>query len=103
MLAASVFSIGLAVHAQQPAAPAGAQAPATPAPTTQTPTTPAASPPAAAAGADANGNPVRRATKTGHLSNYDEAKVAPYTLPDPLVLSSGKRVTDAAAWRTLRR
>src|SRR4051794_17967902 len=89
MLAVSVFSIGLVVHAQQPAAPAGAQAPATPAP--------------AAPAADANGNPLRRAAKTGHLSNYDEAKVAPYTLPDPLVLSSGKRVTDAAAWRTLRR
>ena len=26
-------------------------------------------------GSDANGNPLRRAIKTGHVSNYDEAKV----------------------------
>ena len=26
-------------------------------------------------GADANGNPLRLALKTGHVSNYDEAKV----------------------------
>jgi hypothetical protein len=36
-------------------------------------------------GSDANGNPLRRALKTGHVSNYDESKVPPYTLPDPLV------------------
>ena len=33
----------------------------------------------------------------------DEAKVPPYTLPDPLVLASGERVTDAASWRSARR
>jgi hypothetical protein len=54
-------------------------------------------------GSDANGNPLRKALKTGHVSNYDEAKVAAYTLPDPLVMSNGQRVTDAAAWRTKRR
>ncbi len=35
--------------------------------------------------------------------NYDEAKVPPYTLPDPLVLNNGTRVRNAAAWRTQRR
>jgi hypothetical protein len=35
--------------------------------------------------------------------NYDEAKVGTYTLPDPLRLSNGKRVTDAATWRRQRR
>ena len=35
--------------------------------------------------------------------NYDEAKVPRYTLPDPLVLSDGQRVRDAAAWRANRR
>ena len=30
---------------------------------------------------DANGNPIRNATRTGHVSNYDETKVSPYTLP----------------------
>lgn len=35
--------------------------------------------------------------------NYDEAKVAPYVLPDPLVLSSGEKVTDAATWWQKRR
>ena len=54
-------------------------------------------------GSDANGNPLRRATKTGHVSNYDESKVKPYTLPDPLVLANGSRVGDAAAWRKQRR
>ena len=54
-------------------------------------------------GADANGNPLRRATKTGHVSNYDESKVRPYTLPDPLVLANGTRVRGAATWRNQRR
>jgi hypothetical protein len=35
--------------------------------------------------------------------NYDESKVPPYTLPDPLVLASGERVTDAATWWQKRR
>ncbi len=51
---------------------------------------------------DANGNPIRYAP-TGHASNYDEAKVGTYTLPDPLVLRSGERVRDAATWETRRR
>src|SRR4029453_11459840 len=54
-------------------------------------------------GNDANGNPLRKALKTGHISNYDESKVPPYTLPDPLVMADGKRVTDAETWRTKRR
>ncbi len=36
-------------------------------------------------------------------ANYDESKVPKYTLPDPLVMSNGKRVTDAATWRNQRR
>jgi hypothetical protein len=35
--------------------------------------------------------------------NYDEAKVPQYTLPDPLLLSDGERVTDAATWQRRRR
>ncbi len=35
--------------------------------------------------------------------NYDEAKVPPYTLPDPLVLRSGERVNTPEQWRDLRR
>src|SRR5450631_3843466 len=54
-------------------------------------------------GSDANGNPRRLAVKTGHISNYDEAKVRPYTLPDPLVGSDGQAVRDAHAWMTVRR
>ena len=54
-------------------------------------------------GADANGNPRRLAVKTGHVSNYDETKVRPYTLPDPLVLEGGKAVRDAETWRRQRR
>ena len=47
------------------------------------------------------------AATAGHAAetptNYDEAKVPRYTLPDPLVLVSGQRVTDAATWRNVRR
>src|SRR5262245_21700728 len=54
-------------------------------------------------GNDGNGNPLRKAFKTGHISNYDEAKVAPYSLPDPLVLSNGRAVRNAAMWTNERR
>ncbi len=66
----------------------------------QTPQTPARS---TNLGSDPNGNPLRLALKTGHVSNYDETKVPPYTLPDPLVLANGKRVDSANTWRTVRR
>jgi len=51
---------------------------------------------------DANGNPLRRAP-TGHVSNYDEAKVGTYTLPDPLTLQDGQPVRDEATWYKQRR
>jgi len=35
--------------------------------------------------------------------NYDESKVVPYTLPDPLVNTKGTRVTTARDWNTKRR
>jgi len=35
--------------------------------------------------------------------NYDEAKIVPYTLPDPLVLSDGARVKNAAEWLGFQR
>jgi len=35
--------------------------------------------------------------------NYDESKVPEYTLPDPLTLSNGKKVTDARTWVRQRR
>jgi hypothetical protein len=35
--------------------------------------------------------------------NYDEAKVNPYKLPDPLVLKDGKKVTTAEMWSKQRR
>jgi hypothetical protein len=54
-------------------------------------------------GSDANGNPLRRAVKTGHVSNYDESKVKPYTLPDPLVFADGTPVRTARDWMTRRR
>ncbi len=36
-------------------------------------------------------------------TNYDEDKVGAYTLPDPLLLSNGQKVTDAETWNTQRR
>jgi len=35
--------------------------------------------------------------------NYDEAKVPPYTLPDPLVSEDGAKITDARTWKARRR
>lgn len=36
-------------------------------------------------------------------ANYDETKVPPYTLPDPLVCADGTKVTTAAEWTGKRR
>ena len=36
-------------------------------------------------------------------TNYDESKVPQYKLPDPLVLLSGEKVTDAKTWVSKRR
>jgi hypothetical protein len=52
---------------------------------------------------DPKGNPVRLARATGHVSNYSEEKVRPYTLPDPLVMANGERVTSADQWLKARR
>jgi len=35
--------------------------------------------------------------------NYDEGKVPQYTLPDPLMLADGERITDSRTWQTKRR
>ena len=35
--------------------------------------------------------------------NYDEAKVSPYTLEDPLTFADGRKVKDAADWKERRR
>lgn len=86
LLTSALCCVALAVAAQQPPA----QAPPAQAPSTSL-------------GNDANGNPRRVALKTGHVSNYDETKVRPYTLPDPLVLADGTRVRDAETWRRRRR
>src|SRR5436190_15880511 len=74
-----------------------------PTPQQQTPATQQPAPNPSNLGNDANGNPLRKALKTGHVSNYDESKVAPYTLPDPLTMANGHRVKNAAEWRTQRR
>jgi GH35 family endo-1,4-beta-xylanase/lysophospholipase L1-like esterase len=52
---------------------------------------------------DAEGNPVRLAKATGHVSNYSEEKIPPYTLPDALVTIGGERVTSAEQWHAKRR
>jgi len=49
--------------------------------------------------------PISRSTEGPALRavNVDEAMVAPYTLPDPLIAADGRRVTDAQTWREKRR
>jgi hypothetical protein len=101
--AAAAVTLGIVVTAQQPA-PRGTA----PAPAGQAPPAPAGQAPSAGAGrstnlgSDANGNPLRLALKTGHVSNYDEGKTGTYTLPDPLVTSGGRPVRDPKAWRSRR-
>lgn len=70
-----------------PAAPAPAEAPK--------PVTP---PPLK----DADGRTIRRAP-TGHLTNYYEEKVAPYTIPELLMTNDGRPVRDADMWFKVRR
>jgi hypothetical protein len=36
-------------------------------------------------------------------ANYDEAKIPSYTLPDPLVMEDGTKVTEAGTWKNRRR
>lgn len=43
------------------------------------------------------------AESTSHGRNYDESKVLPYTLPDPLLARDGHRVVSTNEWNTLRR
>jgi hypothetical protein len=57
----------------------------------QAPAQPAAAPPA------------RPDVVAGIPVNYDEARAAGYTLPDPLVMADGKPVRDAKTWTTKRR
>lgn len=45
-----------------------------------------------------------RNSEAANAANYDESKANPYpTLPDPLVLKNGKKVTTAAMWWDTRR
>ncbi|MEQ1825253.1 MAG: hypothetical protein ABL921_04880 [Pirellula sp.] len=54
-------------------------------------------------GKDDQGNPVRLAKSTGHVSNYSEEKIPAYTLPDPLVMQDGRQVQSAEQWFNQRR
>ena len=89
LLTSALSCLAVVMTAQQAPVPVTAQ---------QTPAAPVTN-----LGNDANGNPRRLAVKTGHISNYDETKVRPYTLPDPLALANGKPVRDAETWRRQRR
>ena len=44
-----------------------------------------------------------QASSTKEHTNFDEAKVPPYTLPDPLTTSSGKKIVDRQTWTNQRR
>ena len=48
-------------------------------------------------------SPILDAAELPPGTNMDEAKVPPYTLPDPLVGADGARIGDAQAWRERRR
>jgi (4-O-methyl)-D-glucuronate---lignin esterase len=91
--AAALVAAAFGVTAQQPSSQ---PAPAPPGQTTPAPGR------STNLGADPNGNPLRLALKTGHVSNYDEAKVPAYNLPDPLVMVDGKPVKDARTWQARR-
>jgi hypothetical protein len=40
---------------------------------------------------------------SGHFSNYDQEDIPPYTLPDPLTMQDGRKVTTAEMWYKERR
>ena len=40
---------------------------------------------------------------SGHFTNYDQNDIPPYTLPDPLVMQDGRKVTSAEMWYKERR
>jgi hypothetical protein len=46
---------------------------------------------------------VAKLAKRGSETNYDEQKVPDYTLPDPLVMSDGTKVTNGQTWEARRR
>ena len=50
---------------------------------------------------DPEGNPVRLAKRTGHVSNYDEQRIPDYKLPDPLTMD-GKPITSPREWALKR-
>ncbi len=45
----------------------------------------------------------QRSDALGRQINYDESKIPAYTLPDPLVMENGKRVTSVKDWEKKRR
>ena len=93
--AVAIFLMSMATMSAQTTPPAQ--------PPPVTPATPAAATgPKTNLGSDANGNPLRLAVKTGHVSNYDESKVAPYTLPDLLRFADGSEVKSAQDWARRR-
>jgi hypothetical protein len=51
----------------------------------------------------ANPKLVEKLQSNGSGFNYDEAKVPKFTLPDPLVMASGKQVTTPEQWQKERR
>jgi hypothetical protein len=48
-------------------------------------------------------HPSNAAAQANFVANYDEAKIPPYTLPDPLVSESGDTITSASEWDRQRR
>jgi hypothetical protein len=40
---------------------------------------------------------------SGHFTNYDQSDIPPYTLPDPLTMQDGRKVTSADMWYKERR
>jgi hypothetical protein len=56
-----------------------------------------------ASGKNVPGTDLYRWASSGHWTNYDEAEIGNYTLPDPLVLSNGQPVKDAETWFKKRR
>lgn len=43
-----------------------------------------------------------RTARAKERANYDESRVPPYTLPDPLVMQDGSRVVDIESWQRRR-
>ena len=95
-LTAAWLAVALVAAGQTPTPAGGGRASGGAPPAAQAPPDPTV------VGRTPEGFTLRLARKTKHISNYNEAMIPAYTLPDPLVTFDGRAVRTAADWKARR-